>query len=177
MGKIISTITAIIITTFVVGLYMMASYNSSPDENKTQFMTYNDTGTYGHSGGYTNLSSQNTSFSYQETSSNRENLNTIGQAVMFQIASSTAAYNSAGDPISKLSAAFGIINAFVIGVGQILLAVVIQGTNMVFGLTANLYNLPNPWNFIAMIGVVGVVMLFLTMILRVVNFLRGNEPL
>lgn len=154
MGSLTNFALAIIFTAVITGLFMSGIEAQSQDENKTTFTIY----TQKYSTTDSMLTAGNVS--YQNQNNTIQNFNTIVTNMEKKISEVTYGFTT-GDPVTILASAFGLVQAFLVGVLMFVLAVLIEGLNLVYGVGTSLTNLPEPWRLIGVtfVGLGGIAML------------------
>ena len=168
MGKILQTSLALMFTFMLAGLFMFGIESQSTDPNETPFVryppTHNQTPEYLTEGNVT----------YQDTDDLNDNFQRIAANMEAEIAK--AQKGLSGSVVDVLASAFGLITSLTMNALFLLLAVIIQGVNMIGGITMNLMYLPAPWNILAGFMAFAVALLIVYLVFRIVNAYKGSEP-
>ena len=138
MGKIWQLSLGLMFTFLVLGLFFTAMETESPDENKTTFTRYAQYDT----GGGELLNEGNVT--YQDTNDTITNFEWIAWNMQEGIAGAQQQLLS-GSPVDLVLGTYGLITTLIMNTMFVLLAVIVQAVNMVFGIGDNLKNLPAPW--------------------------------
>lgn len=167
MGKITQTAIALMFAVFVVGMFTTAMYSVSPDTSKQNFTTYGQ-----YDSKTADLLSEN-NYSMNTTTNNTVlNFKSIGENIESSIAQAQRDFEK-GDVITQLASAFGLISSLTMNVLFMMLAVVIEGLNFVWGMASNLNALPPPWNGVGLgavtLGTLGIVVMLIYVVLKLVS--------
>lgn len=168
MGKFLQTSLAMMIVFTIAGLFTSAIYWGSDDPDKEVFVLYNSS--Y-HTQTGDILTEGN------ETFSDGDNLNLnfekIGQNIEMDIKNAQVGLQSQ-DAIQMITSAFGLVASLTMNAFFALLAVILQGLNLVGGVIGNLSSLPTPWNAIGMVvaGLVPV-MLLIYLVFKLISAHKG----
>lgn len=161
MGKITQTAIAIMVSFFVLGVFSNGLYTGSTDENKTAFVRY---------GQYESLSGIDANISGANTNSSISNLQHMSNVMMQKITDAQSDLKS-DNPAEQILGAFGLISALTIDVIFLLIGVLLDGANFVWGISANLSLLPPPWSYFGILASFMAALFIVFMALRIISII------
>ena len=168
MSKMMHVAMAVMFTFLLVGLFSTAMYSGSNDPDKYQFSRYtqydNQTGEILEEGNVT-LQNGNDSIS---------NFQKIGEAIQNSIKDAQVGLNK-GTIQDTLGAAFGVTTTLGMQFLFLLMAVLMEAVNLVYGIGANLSGLPYPFSLLGdlLLPFIGTA-LFIFLIFKLIEWHKGG---
>jgi len=161
--KITNVAFAVVLTFFIVGLVMSAIYTGSTDPSKSEFQLY---------GQYENLSQIDNNGTISSNNSNNSVSNMQYQALtmMNELSDAQRQLNSQ-NPAEQLLGAFGTVQAVTLSAGFLLVGIFLDGANFIWGILANLTNLPSPWHYFGVLAVVVVTLFTIYLAFRIMSLI------
>jgi len=147
MGKVLSISIALMIIFFVVTLLGYSAYNFSTDTTKTQYYSNDSFKSYTV---YKNQNYTDLNVSYATTNSTISTFEIIGLSIAKDIATAQQTVET-GNVLEKVAAAFGLVAALGLQILAILVTVVIEGINLIFGIGNNLSLMPVPFSYLGIL--------------------------
>ena len=169
MGKLLQVILAIMLTSFVLVFLTDAAYQSSPDTNRTAFQTYDNT-----TDNQTGLILSEANQSFQDRNNPVENMRVVAINMQNQLGEAQRNLNST-DMLTRLAGAFGIAAALIMNTFFLLLAVIMQGLNMIGGIATNISNLTPPWYTVGVLISLVSALFIIYVIIKIISAHKGYE--
>ena len=157
MGEILNAAMAGMFTFFVISLLAGAIYVGSTDPDKYEMTPYRE---------YQNWSTLGEdNLTYSNTNNTVSNMQLQAEIIANKIADAQTQLSS-GDITQQLLGAFGIISALTIDILFLLLAVMMDGVNLVGGIAYYMSALEAPWNMFAILGSLAIALFVVYMVFR-----------